>query len=75
MNEIQIGKNINKNALQQWLRKHRADKVFRKVCTLNKLWFRWTSNRFESPTFLSLNVGGNRTEPEKATQIAKIGAD
>src|SRR5690554_6658260 len=50
-------KKKKKNICQQWLRKHRADKAFRKVRSLSKLRFRWTSNRFESPTFLSLTVG------------------
>src|SRR5690554_7224636 len=49
-------KKKKKNICQQWLRKHRADKAFRKVRSLSKLRFRWTVNRFESPTFLSLNV-------------------
>lgn len=36
-------------------KKHRTDKAFRIVWTFSKLWFRWTVNRFESPTFLSLD--------------------
>lgn len=37
-------------------KKHRADKGFLKVCSLNKFQFRWTVNRFESPTFLCRDV-------------------
>jgi len=37
-------------------KKHRADKALSKVRSFSKIRFRWTMNRFESPTFLSRAV-------------------
>ena len=43
-------------------KKHRAAKAFRKFRSFSKLQFRWTVNRFESPTFLSRAVTTNSNE-------------